>query len=195
MLKKIRYHFPILIFGLLLLQNLAYAQNEEFPLEFENAKHNFGTIKEEGGVVSTRFFFQNVSENAVQISGVFVSCGCTSPEWTERVLKPNDTASISISYDPIDRPEKFEKYIRIEFEENYEPQFVVIQGDVTPRQKGVRDWFPSRLGNLWFKQSNIFIGTLKKGDVRLIENKVYNSSEDRLKLTSKRMISQNLSNP
>ncbi|MFT5618265.1 MAG: hypothetical protein ACI85I_001497 [Arenicella sp.] len=184
-MNKITFH---LFLGLLLLGNLGYAQDKQFPLEFENSKHDFRIIKEDDGVVSTRFFFQNVNEKTVVISGVFVSCGCTSPEWTERVLKPNDTASISISYDPIDRPEKFEKYIRIEFEGNHEPQFVVIQGNVTPRAKGVRDWFPFRLGNLWFKQSNVFIGTLKKGEVRLVENKIYNNSRKSIEIDFQKSI-------
>jgi hypothetical protein len=176
----------LVLFGLLLLGNIIHAQDQQFPLEFDNARYNFGTIKEEGGIVSTRFFFRNVSDETINISGVFVSCGCTSPEWTERVLKQNDTASISISYNPMDRPEKFEKYIRIEFKESHKPQFVVIQGDVTPRPKGVRDCFPFRLGNLWFKKTNIFVGTVKKGKVQLVENRIYNNSEKAITIDFKK---------
>lgn len=167
----------LLITGLcMLLAIVAWGQPKP-PLTFDKKVHDFGTIKEDGGLVSTRFSFQNTSSSTAKITNVIVSCGCTSPTWTKEDLAPKDTGNILITFDPMDRPGHFEKYIRVEFKTGSEV-VIKIHGMVTPRPEGPRDWYPFFVGELWFKQSNMFVGGAYNDTITTFRNTVYNPSNE-----------------
>lgn len=165
----------ILVNLALLMAFVAWGQPKP-SLKFDKQHHDFGTIEEDGGLVSTRFSFQNVSGRDTKILDVVVSCGCTSPTYTKETLASQDTGSILITFDPMDRPGHFEKYIRVEMSTG--PELVIkIHGEVSPRPKGPRDWYPFFVGNLWFKQSNMFVGTVYNDASATFTNVVYNASD------------------
>lgn len=154
------------------------AQDDKFPIQFEEMEHDFGLIKEVDGKVSKRFYFQNTSNQDVKLKEVFVACGCTSPAWPQQVLSSQDTASILITFDPTDRPGAFDKYIRVEIEGVAEPMYLIIKGKVLPRPPGPRDWYPFRLGDLWFQNQNMFVGSLYQDEKKTVKNIVYNAGSE-----------------
>jgi hypothetical protein len=161
-----------------LLSVTAFGQS---PLKFDRKIHDFGSIKEEGGKVSTRFSFKHEGSDTLHITNVIVSCGCTSPQWPKQALAPGDTGSLLITYDPIDRPGEFEKHIGVEIDGN--PNGTVrIQGFVEQRPPGPRDWYPARLGNLWFKHAPMYLGSVWKDSSIVLDNIIYNAGEKNIKI-------------
>jgi hypothetical protein len=164
------------ILPLMLCLLLAAGLRAQSTLSFETKDHDFGTIKEDGGSVSTRFRFANKKAAAVTITDVVVSCGCTSPQWPKQAIAPGDTGSILITFDPMDRPGHFEKFIGVEID-GAPREVIKIHGMVTPRPQGPRDWYPFFMGNLWFQYSNMFVGSIYGDTTVTMRNVVYNASK------------------
>ncbi len=64
-MKKIGF---ILLFTVL-MSGIVFAQNKP-AMEFEKTEHNFGTIKEEMGAVTTMFEFKNTGKSPLIIQRV-----------------------------------------------------------------------------------------------------------------------------
>jgi Protein of unknown function (DUF1573) len=72
---------------------------EEYPvIQFDNANHNFGDIKE-GDKVTHVFKFKNTGKNDLTVIEVRPSCGCTAPEWTRTPVKSGESGEIKIIFD------------------------------------------------------------------------------------------------
>lgn len=94
----------------------AFAQdqpdNGKAEIKFEKETHNFGTLKE--GVVATyEFKFTNTGDEALVITHVNVSCGCTTPEWSKEAIPPGKTGYVRVSYDTKGRPGEFNRSITV----------------------------------------------------------------------------------
>ena len=59
-------------------------------LKFNEREFDFGEIKEMGGKVSHKFVFTNNSKKSIQILTVKPSCGCTTPDWSKKEIKPGN---------------------------------------------------------------------------------------------------------
>ncbi len=73
--------FTVLISGAVFSQSKA-------DMEFKKTEHNFGTIKEEIGAVTTQFEFTNKGNSPLVIHRVTTSCGCTTPGYTREPVLP-----------------------------------------------------------------------------------------------------------
>ena len=75
--------------------------------------HDFGTVKQSGGNVSTTFIITNNTKMPIVLTSVVSSCGCTTPEWTKEPIEPGKTGEVIATYNPQGRPGPFEKTITI----------------------------------------------------------------------------------
>jgi hypothetical protein len=66
-------------------------------ISFEQNIFDFGIIKS-GDVVTHKFKFTNMGSNPLIIFNVKVSCGCTVPAWSNRLVNSRDTGSIIIEF-------------------------------------------------------------------------------------------------
>ena len=82
-------------------------------IAFDRYKHDFGTIKESDGKVSTVFTFANLSDWPLIITKVEASCGCTTPEWTREPIIPGGQGYIKATYDPTNRIYFFERSLTV----------------------------------------------------------------------------------
>ena len=155
----------IFTFGL-----LAHAQT----LKFDNNQHDFGTIKEEGGPVEYIFTYVNSGKEAVALTNVKASCGCTTPSWTKEPVLPGKKGEIKVSYNPKNRPGNFNKSITVTTTEATGNTYALtIKGVVTPRPRGVEDDYPQKLGNLRLKTSSLYFdvpNTETKSDTFFLYN-------------------------
>ena len=102
---------------------------EEGKVNVDKTEHDFGTIAEDGGKVSTIFTVHNLTEKPILINNVRVSCGCTGPSWSKEPIKPGKTGEVKITYDPKNRRAPFNKSV-----------IIITDGDperITVRIKGV----------------------------------------------------------
>lgn len=71
--------------------------SEEPKFEFEEMNWDFGEINE-GDRVEHTFKFKNVGNDDLVISNVTSSCGCTSPDWPRKPIKPGEESKITVEF-------------------------------------------------------------------------------------------------
>ncbi len=146
-----------LSFVFALAATVAFAQPE---IKFQKTRHEFGTIKEEGGPAQVTFTFKNVGNQPLKLTKVQASCGCTTPSWTKDVIQPGKTGVVKASYNPMNRPGKFSKTVTVTSNSKQPMAVLQISGNVTPRKKGPKDWYPMAVGNLRFKTNSVWFGDM-----------------------------------
>ncbi len=127
-MKKVGF---ILLFSLI-MTGLAFAQKP--AMEFQKTEHNFGTIKEEIGAVTTQFAFENTGDAPIIIQRVSSSCGCTTPSYTRQPILPGKEGTISAQYSTVRRPGTFNKTIRVYTNIPDTVYVLTIKGNVTPKK-------------------------------------------------------------
>jgi hypothetical protein len=169
-----------LSFMFALVATVAYAQPK---IQFTKTKHAFGTIKEEGGLAQVTFSFKNTGNKPLKLTNVRASCGCTTPTWTKAEIKPGGTGMVKAAFNPMGRVGKFNKTITVS--SNAQPAIAVLQisGQVTPRKKGPKDWYPVVLGNLRFKSNTVWFGDIMHNSKKTEKSTyIYNNGTEPIKI-------------
>jgi hypothetical protein len=66
-------------------------------IQFDTTTYNFGRI-EYNGNGTCNFNFTNTGEEPLLLNRVRASCGCTSPSWPKKPIKPGETGKITVKY-------------------------------------------------------------------------------------------------
>ena len=157
-------------------------------VKFSKTEHDFGKIKEEDKVATTRFTFKNTHKHPVKVVDVIASCGCTSPSWSREPIPPGKEGYVEAQYSSWGRPGSFVKTltvrIRSEADTTKEETYTLtIKGEVLPRPKGPEDWYPTKLGSLRFGPANhASYGTIKTNEKKTQYITVYNDSDKPIEL-------------
>ncbi len=152
-------------------------------VQFAKTEHDFGKIKEEDKVATTRFTFKNSQKRPVKVVDVKTSCGCTSPSWSREPISPGKEGYIEAQYSSWGRPGPFVKTltvrVRSEADTTREETYTLtIKGEVLPRPKGPEDWYPTKLGGLRFGPANhASYGTIKTNEKKTQRITIYNDSD------------------
>ncbi|SCD19364.1 putative secreted protein [Proteiniphilum saccharofermentans] len=123
----------LIVLFAVLVSGMAFAQQKP-EMDFKRTEHNFGTIKEEIGSVSTQFEFTNTGKSPLIIQRVSASCGCTTPSYTKEPVLPGKKGTISATYSTVRRPGTFNKTIRVYTNVPDTVYVLTIKGNVTPKQ-------------------------------------------------------------
>lgn len=79
----------------------ATATNENTArILFNRTSHNFGEIPQSNGGVQTTFEVKNTGVEVLEIGELSTSCGCTTAEISNKSINPNDTAILTVYFDP-----------------------------------------------------------------------------------------------
>lgn len=157
-------------------------------ISFTKTEHDFGKIKEEDKVATTRFSFKNVSKEPVKIIDVKTSCGCTTPSWSREPVAPGKEGYIEAQYSAWGRPGNFVKTITVRLRSEKdttkeETHVLTIKGEVLPRPKGPEDWYPTKIGSLRFGPANhASFGTIKTNEKKSQRVTLYNDGDKPLEL-------------
>jgi hypothetical protein len=108
----------------------AFTTQNEKVITVDRVLHDFGTISEDGGNVSAIFTITNNTNEAIVLTNVRASCGCTTPSWTKEPIEPGKTGTVTATYSPKGRPGPFEKTVTITTTGNPEKIVVRIKGTV-----------------------------------------------------------------
>lgn len=99
----------------------------------ENASYDFGTIREADGSVTHLFTISNTGEAPLIILSATASCGCTKPEYPRAPIKPGESASVKVTYNPSGRPGEFDKTVSLKTNDPKHRKAVLrITGTVIP---------------------------------------------------------------
>lgn len=174
----------LIAFIAILLSMPSIAQ-ENAIISFTETKHNFGTIKEEGGDVEHEFVFTNKGNVPLVITSVNASCGCTTPGWTTDSIMPGKSGFVKAKYEPFNRPGSFNKTLTVNT--NAEPAVTVltIEGYVTPKPRTVEMDLPAKVGRLRFKYKTFNFGGITTKEPIMKEFEVYNESDSVITFSDK----------
>ncbi len=157
---------------------VAFGQSD--LVKFKEKTFDFGTIKEEKGVVTHTFAFKNLGKVPVIIKSVQASCGCTTPIWTKKPVLPQKTGVIKVTYNPMNRPNKFIKTITVTT--NLGRQQLTIKGVVTPRPKSLAEQYPKKMEELRLKTSYVIFNEIGNKQEKIINVEVVNDSKKPIKV-------------
>ena len=167
--------------GMLLL-NFGFVWSQA-KISFEKTRHDFGEIKEEEGVVSTIFKFENTGNKALLLESVKATCGCTTPIWSRDSVAPGYFGFIKVEFNPLGRPGILHKEVIVETNGSPAVLKLAIVGKVTPRPKGPKDYYPFESGNILFRTNHLTYGTILDDAVAIESTILYNNGKQTIKFS------------
>ena len=160
----------------------AYSQIEK-SLEFIPRQVDFGVIREENGRVSQIVKAVNISPDTTSIVSARTSCGCSAAEYPDRILAPGDTTEVVVSYDPTNRPGKFQKTARFFTGKERIGNSIKIYGTVIPSRKNLDKAYPEKASQLRLTSLMVNAGEVSRKEARPLFVGIYNDSDKPLALT------------
>lgn len=133
-------------------------------ITFSKTTHDFGTINEADGRVTTVFEFKNEGMSPLVLSNVRASCGCTTPDWSKAPVEPGQVGHITVTYNPNGRPGKFQKTVTITSNATEQVTRVYIKGEVIPKTSKSVDNFPVKIAGVGLQSKGVGFGNVKAGD-------------------------------
>ncbi len=70
------------------------------PFVFEQGEHDFGVIKQSGGIVSHDFTFRYEGKDSITVANVVGSCLCTEGEISGNTFNPGDEGILTVKFNP-----------------------------------------------------------------------------------------------
>lgn len=168
-------------FAFFLLSTI-YANNimaQSTALNFENSTINFGTIAEEEGRVTKYVEATNRGDAPIYIIDIATSCGCTVAEYSREPIPPGGKAKIGVTYDPRDRPGRFERHLLITTSDSKEGIRIEVIGRVTPRERTVYELYPFDMGGGLRMESNFHAFAYVEHGASVEERIAYINNSDR----------------
>lgn len=137
--------FIILVFGVFMIfgaiaQEAATAQAtiSGAVMTFEEEKFDFGDIYQ-GDKVEHIFKFENTGNEALIITNVQTTCGCTAPNWPRDPVAPGQEAEIKVVFNSAGKMGRQNKVITIVSNATNPMNRVSIVTNVLPKKEGSRD--------------------------------------------------------
>lgn len=109
-----------------------FAQQSGPAISWTETSHDFGTFKEEVGLQTYKFEFVNTGNEALYLTNVKASCGCTATDYTKEPVQPGAKGFVTATYNPKGRPGKFNKSITVTSNEFQPTSVLRISGEVIP---------------------------------------------------------------
>ncbi|MDE7396714.1 MAG: DUF1573 domain-containing protein [Muribaculum sp.] len=161
-----------------ILAILLYMPTVSAQIKWLSTVHDFGAFAEEIGPVTTEFRFVNESSRPVSILHAQASCGCTKPTYTTRPVQPGDTASVSVTYNPMGRPGRFDKSVKVKTDASPETFRLTVEGVVIGSPKTLTTNYPVQCGLFSLKNTIVNFGDITAGHVKNKFVEGYNLSSD-----------------
>lgn len=168
----------LLFLIILLLQVAGYSQS----LSFNKKLHNFGTILEADGVVSYTFIAKNISKTPFIINYISTGCGCTAAKYDKSPIMPNATREIIVDYNPENRAGIFRTAINIVGSVGGKSNTIHVIGNITAKEKTLKDLFPIVSGKIRMKEDIIPFGIIPGREKHSYFIELYNHSAKMVKI-------------
>lgn len=93
----------------------ASESNSGAKISFDRTIHDFGNVPQSEGILKTTFEVKNNGQSVLEIGELITSCGCTKAEISSKSIQPNDTATLTVYFDPDFHKEPSDKLTRTVF--------------------------------------------------------------------------------
>lgn len=131
------------------------------------AAMNFGTIYENNGSVSHRFWLHNVGCDSVKVIQTFPSCGCTSIAYSPKsFIQPNDSLGVDVSFNPKHRGGEFYETASIVLASLSDTSVVTlsVEGNVITSEETLMKQYPIRRGDIRLTADTLDMGEVRRGE-------------------------------
>lgn len=149
----------LIYFILLFIPALAFGQKAK--IAFKRTTIDAGLIQESGGKITYDFKFVNKGKAPLLIKYVETTCGCTVPKWNRRPIMPQDSGTISVVFNPKDRPGSFSKKIIVYTNGNPLNLILKLNGEVVGKPVDMKKDYPFSAGELRLNKDTIYLSQLK----------------------------------
>ncbi|MBI5218592.1 MAG: DUF1573 domain-containing protein [Bacteroidia bacterium] len=164
------------------ITGLMFSQSKKATISFDTMENDFGTVKEEGGPVTCTFEFTNTGGEPLIINNCKSSCGCTTPDWTKAPVMPGKKGFVKATYDPKNRPGKFDKTITVTSNADPGTNTLRIFGSVTEKVKTTEDLYPQKMGDLRLKSNHIAFVKIFNTQVKSDSLEIINTTDAPMKI-------------
>lgn len=174
-----KHVFALVLIGGAFLWGLAPSAKSEIgrSLRFIPESLDFGVIREENGKVTRSVKAVNISSDSTYIISARTSCGCSAAEYPEDVLAPGDTAVVTFTYDPVNRPGRFLKTAKFFTGKERIGNPIKLSGTVIPSRKNLDRTYPDSAGCLRLSSKFINAGEVSRREARPLFVGIYNDSD------------------
>lgn len=155
----------------------AVARGEIVWLEKE---YDFGLMKEEAGPKTGSVRLVNTGPEEAVITGARPSCGCTGVAYPDDPIAPGDTVKFSFTYNPLGRPGRFEKSIRV-YIGDFDIATIRIRGNVLGTPESLSTLYPVEAGPLRLSEKRMAAGEVTYGKTRHFFLNGYNQTADTIR--------------
>ncbi len=155
----------VLLTFVLFLTYVGFSQTLEPAISWDKKVHKFGTFKEEKGLQTTVFNFTNTGSKPLYVTNVRASCGCTATDYTKDPIKPGEKGFVKVTYNPRNRPGKFNKSVTVTTNTEKPTTILRIQGEVIKREKGIEDYYPKTFNDLRLKTNHLSFNSVYNNKV------------------------------
>ncbi|WP_304731558.1 DUF1573 domain-containing protein [Paramuribaculum intestinale] len=145
--------------------------------EWIDKVHDFGAFDESLGRVTCLFRAVNTGDEPLVVVSARANCGCTRPQYPTHPIAPGDTLTVSVAYDALGRPGRFEKKVYI-VTNTEEQSTLSIRGTVIGTSNSLRGRYPVEIGSIRLATTVMPFGEIKKGRTGKHTMKAYNASHD-----------------
>lgn len=139
--------------------------------------YDFGLMKEQAGPKQGFARFVNRGPETVQVLEARPTCGCTDASYPEDPVAPGDTAVIRFTYDPTGRPGRFDKSIKVRFQDG-KRMSIKIRGNVLGTPESLEQLYPVDAGALRLSDGKVLAGTMQEGKTPSLFVNAYNTLND-----------------
>lgn len=150
-------------------------------VEWLQTEYDFGAFPEIAGPRTGTVRFVNKGSEPMLINRVRLTCGCTSESHTEGIVAPGDTAVVNFTYNPIGRPGRFEKSIKVYVGENNDMTVIKMRGTVIGAPQTLDADYPVVAGALRISEREVDFGKVRHSTSRHVFLNLYNQSSDTLR--------------
>jgi len=176
------------VVAILLLFNVGgFAQQKKAAISFSKDVYNFGTVKEQAGLVNVKFKFTNTGGENLLISNVKADYGIKIKEWPREAIVPGGKGTITATFNPVRNTGKINKRVTVFANTNPTVKTLNVQGTVTPKPKTIADEYTRTFGStgLRLKKTYLSLGNVMNTAVKKEQIPVVNTSIAKMKLTFK----------
>ncbi len=172
-----------ILLGLTFFPFLGWTQQKSATISFSDLTYDFGTIKEDDGVVTKIFEFANTGGTPLIIHRVITSCGCTTPDWPKQPVLPGSKSAIKVEYNPKGRTQKFNETITVYTNTETPTVILQIKGFVKEHEKTPEELYNRQYGEIMFDRNHVRLDRILMGKIAVDTLNYMNFTSEPVKLS------------
>ncbi len=171
-----------IIVALTFLSSIYVVAQSRIDILFDETTHDFGTVYDSDGIVSTQFKLMNVSAETIHIDDIQTSCGCVNVKYDLKTLSTNAVCTIYVEYNTNGYYGKFAEDITIKISNDIDSrtQELTITGNSIDDSSDEQEY---QLGDIRLRVPAIEIGSVLQGDIVTKVLEIKNTSRKAQKIS------------